>query len=193
MPESPTLRLTVAIAAMLATMACDLLNPTDKPDPTPPPPVIKTYPAMKINARWSGGRTGSPSNLEAVEGTHGGFCPASSLLLENHSARFKNLFSWSEQVLVIYNNCTAAASLLVCSTYGGGGSSSEFPSCDKDPSTTPLSRMDIVELGPANNSLQSATWRTTGPALDIFIFYCNPGDPFALNIIPGAKPTDCMQ
>jgi hypothetical protein len=189
MTGSTSVRLTIPIVALLAMTACDALNPT-KPDPVTP--VIKTYASTWISASWSGGRTGSPLDSRAVSSTHGGMCPASSLLLENHSTRFQYLFSWSNQVLVFYNNCTAAASLLVCATSGTGGNGSEFPVCDQDPRTTPLSRMAIIDMGPADNTIRSATWRQTGPNLDINIFYCAPGDPFALGV-SGSKPTDCLQ
>jgi hypothetical protein len=48
-------------------------------------------------------------------------------------------------------------------------------------------------MGPNGTGLQSTTWRETGLALDLNIFYCGIGDTFTLGIISGTNPTDCLQ
>jgi hypothetical protein len=156
---------------------------------------VTTYQSVWINASWVGGRTGSPLNSQAYgpgsfTGSH---CPPNSLILENHSARFKATFSNSQEVLVFKNTCSAPAHLLVCVTAGSGGNYSEFPVCNTDPRTTPISRLAPVDMGPNDNTTLSITWREAGLNLDLNIFYCGVGDSFTLGAVSGAKPTDCLQ
>ncbi len=154
-----------------------------------------TYEAVWINASWSGGATGAPFGSKAKgigSNFTGSWCPAESLVLENHSSRYQSVFSNSRDVLVFKNNCGQPADLLVCATAGSGGNSSEFPVCNTDPRTTPLSRLMSVNMGGSGSGLQSTTWRQTGVNLDLNIFYCGVGDTFTVGAVAGAKPTDCL-
>jgi hypothetical protein len=171
----------------LLTGSCGSQSPTQ-------PSVPKTYQSVYINAYWTGGRTGSPNDSLALGpgSFSGSYCPASSLILDNHGTRYQGVFSNSQTVLVFKNTCTASANLLVCVSAGSGGNFSEFPICNADPRTTPINRLASVNMGPNESGLQSTTWRTTGVNLDLNIFYCGIGDSFALGAVPGANPTDCM-
>lgn len=173
-------------------MALSLLSLTACP--TEPSNDIKTYRSIWINAGWSGGRTGSPLSSKAdVPGIPGSYCPTSAVILENHSARYKSTFSWSEQVLVVKNNCVEALELLACVSAGTGGNASEFPICNTDPRTTPLDRLKPLSLGPGTSGLQSMTWVTTGLNLDLNIFYCAVGHAFTVGVVKKANPTDCIE
>jgi hypothetical protein len=86
-----------------------------------------------------------------------------------------------------------AAELLACITYPGTGNDSEFPVCNIDPRTTPLSRLASVSMGPSDSGFQSTTWRETGIDLDLNVFYCGDGDTFAAGVVSGANPTDCLE
>ncbi len=177
-------------AATLVLMigSCGGLAPTE-------PSGVATYQSVYINAYWTGGRTGPPNDSLALgPGSVGGsYCPASSLILENHGTRYQSVFSNSQSVLVFKNTCTAPANLLVCVSAGSGGNFSEFPVCNADPRTTPISRLESVNMGSNDSGLQSMTWRTTGANLDLNIFYCGVGHSFALGVVAGANPTDCIR
>jgi hypothetical protein len=174
----------VAIAVLIL-MACSGITPI-KPSPT-----IKTYEPVWINAYWTGGQTGAPLITTVGPGSFTGtYCPYTSLILENHSSRYQSVFSNSRNVLVFKNVCNQTSDLLVCQV---GGNVSEFPLCNNDATTTPLSRLASVNMGPNNSGLQSTTWRETGLELDLNIFYCGIGDTFTLGSIAGAASTDCIQ
>ena len=177
-----------AVLSFLVMTACSNFLPTEESG-------LTTYQSVWINASWSGGRTGSPlsSRTYGPGSFTGSYCPASSLILENHSSRYESVFSHSRSVLVFKNTCTSSANLLVCATAGSGGNSSEFPVCNTDPRTTPLSRLVAVDMGPNGSGLQSTTWRQTGLNIDLNIFYCGAGDAFAAGVISGANPTDCLE
>lgn len=176
------------VMSVLMMTACSAPSPSA-------PSAIRTYQSVYINAYWTGGRTGSPTDSLAVgPGSFSGtYCPASSLIVENHSSRYQSVFSNSRDVLVFKNTCSASANLLVCVSAGSGGNFSEFPICNTDPRTTPASRLASVNMGPNDSGLQSTTWRTTGVNLDVNIFYCGIGDSFTLGVVPGANPTDCIE
>jgi hypothetical protein len=154
-----------------------------------------TYQSVWINASWNGGRTGPPlsSRTSGPGNFTGSYCPPNSMILENHSSRYQDVFSNSASVLVFKNTCSGSANLLVCVTSGSGGNFSELPVCNTDPRTTPLSRLASVTMGPNGSGLQSTTWKETGVNLDLNIFYCGAGDAFTAGVISGANPTDCLQ
>ncbi len=185
---STRVRCASVVVTLLATMSCGGL-------PSIGPSKIPTYESIYINASWSGGRTGTPLSVRTYgPGSFtGSYCPSESLILENHSTRYQSVFSNSASVLVFKNTCGQPANLLVCVSAGSGGNSSEFPVCNTDPRTTPLSRLASVNMGPSSSGLQSTTWRTTGVNLDLNIFYCGVGDSFALGAVPGANPTNCIE
>jgi len=176
------------VLSSLVMAACNMGNPTGESGMT-------TYRSVWINASWSGGRTGSPlsSRTDGPGSFTGSYCPPNSMILENHSSRYKSVFSNSASVLVFKNACNLPANLLVCATAGSGGNSSEFPVCNTDPRTTPLSRLASVTMGPNDSGLQSTTWRETGLNLDLNVFYCGAGDVFAAGVVSGANPTDCLE
>lgn len=157
-------------------------------------PTITTYRSVWINASWSGGATGSPLSSETdIPTFNGSYCPPASLDLQNHSSKYQSVFSNSLTTLVFKNACTQSASLLVCVTAGSGGNFSDFPVCNVDPRTTPLSRLMVISLGPNSSGVQSMTWVPTGVNLDVNIFYCGVGDTFTAGAISGTNPTDCIQ
>jgi hypothetical protein len=180
----------VAIATAVVFMtSCGASSPT-----SPAAPKIKTYPAISIYAYWSGGAVGGPTDSRGdVPNFTGTYCPANSLVLENHSTRYQSVFSNSTQVLVFKNLCAEPANLLVCVSAGSGGNFSEFPICNIDPRTTPASRLMPINMGPNTSGLQSTTWREAGLALSLQIYYCGVGDTFTLGAVPGTNPTDCLQ
>jgi hypothetical protein len=175
-------------AAVLVMVGC--AASTTKPDA-----LFKTYASAYIHANWGLGAAGEPidrKNFPAGSFT-GSICPTDSLIMDNHGTRYVTFFSNSRNGLVFKNTCNANADLLVCVSSGSGGNFSEFPVCNQDPSTTPLSRLASVNLGPNNSGLQSVTYRDAGLSLDINVFFCGVGDAFAAGLISGAKPTDCLQ
>jgi hypothetical protein len=153
---------------------------------------VVTYPAIMITASFpfSGQATDVKSVVPIFSGSH---CLPSSLQMENRTARYKSLFSWSETVFVFANQCTAPAHLLVCVFAGSGGNSSEFPVCNVDPRTTPASRLAPIDMAGGGQGAASATWRENGGSISLVVFYCGVGDNFSLGGIPGANPTDCIQ
>src|SRR5262245_13500543 len=130
-------------ALVVVTVACGLFVASCS-KLTEPTDVLKTYRSVWINASWTGGRTGPPLNVktDGPGSFSGSYCPPSALILENHSTRFKNIWSWADQTLVFKNTCTAPVEMAACVSAGTGGNSSEFPVCNTDPRTTPLSRLD---------------------------------------------------
>jgi hypothetical protein len=182
------LRSLLMVAAVLTMSSCGALSPT-----APEASKIKTYPAISIYAYWSGGAVGGPTDSRGdVPNFTGTYCPANSLVLENHSTRYQSVFSNSTKVLVFKNLCDKPAHLLVCVSAGSGGNFSEFPVCNIDPRTTPASRLTPIDMGPNDSGIQSTTWRETGLALSLQIYYCGVGDTFTLGAVPGANPTDCL-
>lgn len=180
-----------AALSFLVMAACNMGSLTGESDSG-----VVTYESVWINASWIGGATGAPmgSKTKGIGSNFtGSYCPAESLILENHSSRYQSVFSNSRDVLVFKNNCGQPAELLVCATAGSGGNSSEFPVCDPNPRTTPRNRLMSVSMAASGNGLLSTTWRQTGVNLDINIFYCGVGDAFTLGVISGANPTDCLQ
>jgi hypothetical protein len=183
------LRNASVVLAVLIMTACG--------GPTAPDVVksaIKTYNPVWIKASWTGGKTGAPVFDSVGPGDFtGSYCPATSLILENHSTRYQSVFSWAPTTLVFKNTCNQSVELLVCRSGSPGESPSEFPICNPGSSSTPLSRLASVSLGPNNSGIQSTTWREAGLNLELNIFYCGVGDTFALGSIAGAQPTDCIQ
>jgi hypothetical protein len=155
---------------------------------------VKTYESIWINANWGSGARGSAEKTTAVTPNNipSSYCPASSLILSNYGTTYKAYFSWSETSLVFKNTCNQPAHLLVCVTYPGPDGS-EFPACNVDPRTTPINRLEEVDLGPNDSGMPSMSWRQTKLSLSINIFYCGVGDSFAYGVVPGAKPTDCIK
>jgi hypothetical protein len=163
--------------------------------PAAPSSTLKTYESVWINADWGLGAAGAAINTVAKgPGSFTGtYCPANSLIMDNHGTRYLSFFSNARSVLVFKNTCNESAELLVCVSSGSGGNFSEFPICNQDPRTTPISRLASVSLGPNNTGIQSVTWRDAGLALNLNVFYCGIGDTFSLGAISGAKSTDCLQ
>ena len=169
---------------VLSMTACSELSPT-----SPAGSALKTYNSVWIDAVWTG--AGAPHTTQYGPSSFtGSYCPVNSLILENHTSRYQSVFSNSLSSLVFKNTCSGSADLLVCQS---GGAPSEFPRCNADIPTTPLSRLASVSMGPNGSGLQSTTWRTTGLDLELDIFYCGLGDAFTLGVIPGGSPTDCLQ
>lgn len=189
MSTSGILRRVSTAAAILVTTACAGVTSVV------PSSTIKTYEAAYIHADWGLGAAGEAINRENFPPGNftGSYCPPTSLILDNHGTRYLSYFSNARNVLVFKNTCNQNADLLVCVSSGSGGNFSEFPVCNQDPRTTPLSRLASVNLGPNNSGIQSVTFRETGLALSLNIFFCGVGDTFSLGSISGAKPTDCIQ
>lgn len=59
-----------------------------------------------------------------------------------------------------------------------GSAANEFPVCNPNGVSTPLSRLASVSMGPNNSGIQSTTWRETALNLDLNIFWCGVGDSF---------------
>ena len=184
-----------ASLTLVAATGCDIAKLTGTEATTSTTSSIKTYESIWINSNWSSGAAGAPEKTTSVVPNNipTGYCNPSSLILSNHGTTYQSTFSWSKDVLVFKNNCTAAAELMVCIT-APGPDGSEFPACNVDPRTTPFSRLKSVSMGSANGpALQATTWRETKLELHINVFYCGVGDTFAAGIIAGAKPTDCIK
>jgi hypothetical protein len=183
------LRGVAVVLAVVIMTAC-----AGSPDITIPSAVkIKTYNPVWIIATWDGGKTGAPGHFDTVgPGSFTGtYCPANSLILENHSTRYQSVFSWSPSTLVFKNTCNQPTELLVCRN--PGSASNEFPVCNPDAVSTPLSRLASVSMGANNSGLQSTTWRETALNLDLNIFWCGVGDSFTLGSVAGVDPTDCIE
>lgn len=176
------------MAAVLIMSSCGAMSPT-----APAASKIKTYPAISLYAYWPGDG-GQPTTVRGdVPNFTGTYCPPKdSLVLENHTTRYQSVFSNSTKVLVIKNLCNQSAHLMVCVSAGSGGNSSEFPVCNVDPRTTPFSRLMPIDLGPNDSGVQSMTWRETGLALSLQIYYCGVGDTMTLGAVSGVNPTECL-
>ena len=87
MTLSKNLRGVPAVLSVVMMTACAAFSPSA---PTSSASKITTYQSIWINADWSGGRTGSPLETKTVGpgAFTGSYCPANSLILENHSARY---------------------------------------------------------------------------------------------------------
>lgn len=176
--------LTVGFAGLTACEASDEVL-----SPEPPAPAARRFQAVWINASWSGGRTGTPLGVKAVSPSSffGRLCPASSLVMENHSTRFPGF--GSTDILVISNNCTIPVLIAVCATAGSGGSGSSLPVCAIDPRKTPLNRVKIARLSGGG---QPEPLGQTSRNLDINVFFCSDISTFNWGKVPGADPTDCV-
>jgi len=158
------------------------------------PQAVRTYRSVWINARWAGGRTGSPLNSTADTPSNyeGSLCPASALILENHSNRFSSTLGFSStNLLVIYNGCSIALDqIAVCASAGSGGTGfiDFMPVCAADPRQTPAGNLFIHQPLPPGG----VVWWLTGPNIDVNVFYCAQGSAFALGVVTGARPTDCV-
>jgi len=181
------IRRTVSLAAaacLLAAPGCDLSKLTDVPTP-----AITTTKSIWVNANWGGGRTGSPSLLEAEtpNNLNGSYCPAVSVLLYNHGSP---IAGWTNVAgLILKNNCNVPVSYLVCAT-AGGSVSNGIPSCTVDPRMTPLSRMLVID-GLAGGGFTYVA--NTSRDASVNVFYCPSGSQFTLGIVASAAPTDCWK
>jgi hypothetical protein len=168
--------------------------------PSTPSTAVKTYRSVWINAKWIGPATGPPLSTKAdgPGSFNGRYCPAASLILENHSTRFQNVFSWAPTTLVFKNTCDMDITLLVCVTAGSVSTGSTFPTCDVDPRATPLARLTRISIGSVLNEFagtssdRSLAWADSGLTLDLNVFYCGLDDQFTSNVVQSRYPTDCV-
>ena len=117
-----------------------------------------------ITASWTGGATGAPSDRTDVEAVDwvGNICPASSVILTNHTAAFAGIN--------IVNNCTMPATYALCVAKGS--------------QVQPVGGLSECATDPLNTSWNVLTFKTINPGapgdfinateiLSVNIFYCS--------------------
>lgn len=154
-------------------------------------PKANTWPAVWVNASWSGGRTGTPLSSKAIDpATHtGALCPAKVLVLENHPNEYSYYPFGTE--FVGTNSCTAAINIAYCRTAGSGGGSADVPTCAVDPRQTAEGNLKFARLLSSTDHHLLAL--TTPPDFDINVFWCSDDSDFNLGAVKDAAPTDCVQ
>ncbi|MBN1282965.1 MAG: hypothetical protein JXA24_04245 [Proteobacteria bacterium] len=139
------------------------------------------YDPTWINASWSGGAKGDPTDRTDIEAENwkGDICPASSLAITNHSGGFAGL--------CFVNNCTIMMNLNICRTKGTPAQPDlglQNYECATDPLETPSSRLYIVPLNPgADGFCINAT-----EDISINVFYCS--DEQMLDLL--SSPLSCI-
>ena len=130
---------------------------------SPNQPLFDEFTPTWTTASWSGGAKGSPNERRDEEATQwkGSICPASSVILSNHT---------EGSVLQIINNCTITVTYALCVT-SGSLSQPQFglDVCAQDPFDTPLSRLTFktINPGPLGDFINSTQ------NLSIQLFFCS--------------------
>lgn len=178
----PTLSL-IFVLCLLTTPACDIGKLTGTGTP-----AIVTTQSIWVSASWGGGRTGTPLESKGVtpNNLNGAYCPATSVLLYNHTSPIAGWASFGG--LILKNNCNVPVSYLVCAT-AGGSSSNGIPSCAVDPRMTLIGNMISVDLGAGEFTYVGNTSLDAG----VNVFYCPSSNQFTLGIVKSAAPTDCWK
>lgn len=174
--------LACVIAASVVLTACPSVDSITAP-------AKDTFPAVMITATWSGGATGAPIDVKSVSPTTytGSLCPASSLLMLNHSHNYDQQFGTGSTALVLTSNCTVGYFAAICAAAGSGGTATTLPTCAIDPRKSTANQLLITRLGKTPNPVGQ-----TGVALTVVIQYCSTTTSFNLGTVSGANSTDCV-
>ncbi len=177
-------RLACIIAASAVLSGCPSV------DSLTAPTAKDTFPAVMITASWSGGATGAPIDVKSVTPTSytGSVCPASSLLMLNHSHNYDGQFGTGSTALVLTSNCSVGYFAAICAAAGSGGTATTLPTCATDPRKSSANQLLITRLGPSSPNPVGQT----GVALTVVIQYCSTATSFNLGTVAGANSTDCV-
>lgn len=153
------IRLLVASFAALALAACAV-------EPTAPGAtnLLDSFEPTWTTASWTGGAKGPPNDRRDEEATQwkGRICPASSVILQNHTQEFAGLH--------IINNCTITVTYALCVTKGSlPQPQSGLQPCATDPFDTPFSRLTFKTINPG----QLGDFINATQNLSIQLFFCS--------------------
>lgn len=178
-----------AFALPLLGLLCGCPSLTDAVSPGS---SKQTYPAIWINASWSGGRTGTPLESKAVTPNNivGSYCPAGSIVPLNHYAPYAG--GIVNEGLFVDSNCTALiGEMAACVSAGSGGvAPAALKTCGVDPRKTSPSQLLIYPVPPL--AKRTVFYGGTGVALDVNLFYCATGSHLNLGQVAGKDPTECV-
>ena len=157
----------------------------------------RAFPAVRISASWSGGKTGLPS-LSAITpppGSFGTLCAASAFVVENHPTQYTASFAnGGATFLVIGSSCAIPTFVAVCRA-GGAQQISSFGTCASDPRLTEATNVTVLRVGAATTA-RPVSFGETSTALNIELFFCSDLSDLNFSLAkpkPGVAPTDCVE
>jgi hypothetical protein len=149
------------------------------------------FPAMRISAIWTNGKTGLPSDraVTVPPGFVGTFCAASDFVVENHPTQYTNVFpNGGATFLVVGSACASPTNVVVCRSGGAGiVQTAPFGVCADDPRQTLAANVSMMRVG--------AVW-TTSTTLAVELFYCTDASEFNFllsNPKLGVGTLDCVE
>ncbi len=159
----------------------------------------RAFPAMRISALWTNGKTGLPSDRAVTPppGSVGTFCAASDFVVENHPTQYTNVFpNGGATFLVVGSACAAPTNVAVCRSGGAGiVHTSAFGVCADDPRMTLSANIAMLRVGSATTA-RPTSFGETSTTLAVELFYCTDLTDFNfLMTVPklGVGPLDCVE
>lgn len=159
----------------------------------------RAFPAVRISASWSGGKTGLPSAsaITPPPGSFGTLCAASSFVVENHPTQYTTVFTnGGATLLAIGSSCAIPTFVAVCRANGAGlPETSTFGKCADDPRFTEVANVTVFRVG-ALTTARPVSFGETSTTLDVEIFYCSDLSDLNFSLArpkPGVAPTDCVE
>jgi hypothetical protein len=157
----------------------------------------RAFPAVRISASWSAGKTGLPSASTATPppGSFGTLCAANTFAVENHPTQYTSSFAdGGATLLVVGSTCTIPTFFAVCRA-GASPQTSAFGVCASDPRLTEAANVTVLRVGAATTA-RPVSFGPTSTALDIELFFCSDLSDFNFSLArpkPGVSPTDCVE
>ncbi len=157
------------------------------------------FPAMRISAIWTNGKTGLPSDraVTVPPGSVGTFCPATDIVVENHPTQYTAVFpNGGATFLVVGSACAAPINVAVCRSGGAGiAQTAPFGVCADDPRLTVSANIAMLRVGAATTSRPTA-FGETSTNLAVEFFYCTDASEFNFLLSTpkaGVGTLDCVE
>lgn len=157
------------------------------------------FPAMRISAIWTNGKTGLPSDraVTVPPGFVGTFCAASDIVVENHPTQYTNVFpNGGATFLVVGSACVSPTNVAVCRSGGAGiVQTAPFGVCADDPRLTLAANVAMLRVGAATTNRPTA-FGETSTTLAVELFYCTDASDFNFllsNPKLGVGALDCVE
>jgi len=194
-------RNTEVVAAMflLASAGCIASGTTDPGTANTGTDNRIAFPAYRINASWSAGKTGLPSTTVPTpppNGSFGAICAPSTIVAENHPTQYPAFANGGAALLLVGSSCTSPVYIAICRTGVNAATQvSSFGKCADDPRLTEVANVAILRIGSATTT-RPLSFGETSAALDVVLFFCSNETDFNFALSkpkPGVAPTDCVE
>lgn len=157
------------------------------------------FPAMRISAIWTNGKTGLPSDraVTVPPGSVGTFCAASDIVVENHPTQYTSVFpNGGATFLVVGSACAAPINVVVCRSGGAGiVQTAPFGVCADDPRLTLSANIAMLRVGAATSN-RPTSFGETSTNLAVEFFYCTDASEFNFLLTTpkaGVGTLDCVE